>query len=482
MEIINDITAQMDSSNESPKKRPYNETEITDNDENESITNEQTETSEQATSEANVKRPRIDNDNSDSDFENETDDNLKKEIKKEGLDEEEEDETELEKDHHYCLNRFYLKRIIRENHASPIRQIVFNHRPLPGSNFDASNIVATVAKAGISIYDNEHCGNHFDIMAHYILNGQGYLPGPNGKQPTVEGQMNTMCWIRKVDDALMATAGVDKIIHILSLAYCKEISNLTGHQDTVEDLISHPKNNNIIISSSKDGTVRIWDVYKEKCICIYKLKYNPTVIALDDEGEKLIIGTESGFVIEGIIPDWIYNEEAYNEKIKSDELPITFHTDSKYQSIKNSGNKVHSTTIDSIGFINNTNILSKDINGHIYQWNLETNEIIKEFKNRSLMRQNRCRFDISSDKLLFCVGTAFGTVLVFDISQGKMISEIGHKRSTDPVKCSIFTRNCKSIIYSSDNASIWRFDYVSKKQKKEWENWRHAHPEISKKK
>jgi len=187
MEIINDITAQMDSSNESPKKRPYNETEITDNDENESITNEQTETSEQATSEANVKRPRIDNDNSDSDFENETDDNLKKEIKKEEVDEEEEDETELEKDHHYCLNRFYLKRIIRENHASPIRQIVFNHRPLPGSNFDASNIVATVAKAGISIYDNEHCGNHFDIMAHYILNGQGYLPGPNGKQPTVEG-------------------------------------------------------------------------------------------------------------------------------------------------------------------------------------------------------------------------------------------------------------------------------------------------------
>jgi len=154
MEIINDITAQMNNSNESPKKRPYNETEITDNDESENITNEQTETSEQTTSEVNVKRPRTENDNSDSDFEKETDDDSKKEIKKEEVEEEEEDETELEKDHHYCLNRFYLKRIIRENHASPIRQIVFNHKPLPGSSFDASNIVATVAKAGVSISFN----------------------------------------------------------------------------------------------------------------------------------------------------------------------------------------------------------------------------------------------------------------------------------------------------------------------------------------
>ena len=149
MEIINDITMPMDTSNESPKKRPYNESETINNDESERLTNEQT--SEQTTSEVNVKRPRTENDNSDSDFEKETV-NSKKEIKKEDEnDDEDEDETELEKDHHYCLKRFYLKRIIRENHASPIRQIVFNHKPLPGSNFDASNIVATVAKAGVSI-------------------------------------------------------------------------------------------------------------------------------------------------------------------------------------------------------------------------------------------------------------------------------------------------------------------------------------------
>ncbi|ORX60183.1 WD40 repeat-like protein [Piromyces finnis] len=480
IEKENDINNDTNNFINSKKKRSSDEAEIINNIEDKNQENEQIM--------FEIKRSRTKNDgfSVDSDFEKDNSSKSetinKSDSKKENNEEEEDfDETELEKDHHYCLNRLYLKRIIRENHASPIRQIVFNHKSLPGSEFDASNIVATVAKAGITIYDNEHCGNHFDIMNHFILNGQGYLPGPNGKPPIVEGQMNTMCWVRKIDDAIMATAGVDKVIHILSLSYLKEIVNLIGHEDAIEDLKSHPKNNNIILSSSSDGTIRIWDIYKEKCICIYKLKYNPTVIDVDDKGKTIIVGTEAGYVIECNIPEWISDENIYNKEINTNDIPFIFYTDSKYQRILNSEKKVHSTLIDSIGYIGNNNILSKDINGHIYEWDLETEEIIKEFKHRSLMRQNRCRFGISYDKSLFVVGTAFGTALIFDLNEGKIITEIGHKRSTDPVKCSIFTQNCKSIIYTSDNATIWRFDYVSKKQKKEWENWRHAHPEIANK-
>jgi len=32
-------------------------------------------------------------------------------------------------------------------------------------------------------------------MAHFILNGQGYLPGPNGKAPTVEGVSNISLYL-----------------------------------------------------------------------------------------------------------------------------------------------------------------------------------------------------------------------------------------------------------------------------------------------
>jgi len=483
-EISNTNNSEINNINGSPKKRPHEDSEMNDNIKSENLTSEQNEFEDSkktsSTTESNIKRPRSDLDNnSDSDFEN-VNENNKNNINEKEEEKDEIDETEQEKDHNYCLNRLYLKRLIRENHASPIRQIVFNHQPLPGSEFDAGNIVATVAKAGITVYDNEHCGNHFDIMAHFILNGQGYLPGPNGKVPTVEGQMNTMCWISKIDDAIIATAGADKDIHILSLAYTKEIALLSGHQDAVDDLLSYTLNNNIIISCSRDGTIRIWDIYKEKCLCVYKSKEILTVMTLSAKGDKIFVGTEAGLIIECIIPEWIYNKEVYDEEIKSVDFPRVYESDSSYQIIRNSKKKIHSTVIDSIGIIND-NILSKDINGHIYLWKLETDEILKEYKHRNLLRQNRCRFGISMDNTILCVGTAFGTVLIFDLIKGNVISEIGHKRSSEPVKCSIFTRNCKSIIFGSENATIWRFDYVSKKQKKEWENWRHSHPELSKK-
>jgi len=157
MEIENESIGNINELTESPKKRSHNETEIENSVENENHNDEKIESSEQATPEVKRSRTENDNMNTDSDFEkdndnskngNENENNSKEENNSE---EEDIDETELEKDHHYCLNRLYLKRIIRENHASPIRQIVFNHQPLPGSEFDASNIVATVAKAGVML-------------------------------------------------------------------------------------------------------------------------------------------------------------------------------------------------------------------------------------------------------------------------------------------------------------------------------------------
>jgi len=342
-EISNTNNSEINNINGSPKKRPHEDSEMNDNIKSENLTSEQNEFEDSkktsSTTESNIKRPRSDLDNnSDSDFEN-VNENNKNNINEKEEEKDEIDETEQEKDHNYCLNRLYLKRLIRENHASPIRQIVFNHQPLPGSEFDAGNIVATVAKAGITVYDNEHCGNHFDIMAHFILNGQGYLPGPNGKVPTVEGQMNTMCWISKIDDAIIATAGADKDIHILSLAYTKEIALLSGHQDAVDDLLSYTLNNNIIISCSRDGTIRIWDIYKEKCLCVYKSKEILTVMTLSAKGDKIFVGTEAGLIIECIIPEWIYNKEVYDEEIKSVDFPRVYESDSSYQIIRNSKKK-----------------------------------------------------------------------------------------------------------------------------------------------
>ncbi|KAJ1527332.1 hypothetical protein HK096_011036, partial [Nowakowskiella sp. JEL0078] len=42
---------------------------------------------------------------------------------------------------------------------------------------DCSNLVATIGKNQLNIYDNSHCGNHFTVLSHFVLDGDGYNSG-----------------------------------------------------------------------------------------------------------------------------------------------------------------------------------------------------------------------------------------------------------------------------------------------------------------
>ena len=55
-------------------------------------------------------------------------------------------------------------------------------------------------------------------------------------------------------------------------------------------------------------------------------------------------------------------------------MPVMLNSDSDNQFFKIVNKKFHSAYIDSIGFIND-NILSKDVNGHIYLWELESENV-----------------------------------------------------------------------------------------------------------
>lgn len=82
----------------------------------------------------------------------------------------------------------------------------------------------------MSVYDNEHCGDHLDIMSNFDIT-------PSNVKNEAEHKLNTLCWIYKEEgDALIATAGADTMIHILSLANSEEVLLLKGHTSNDEKL------------------------------------------------------------------------------------------------------------------------------------------------------------------------------------------------------------------------------------------------------
>lgn len=47
--------------------------------------------------------------------------------------------------------------------------------------------------------------------------------------------------------------------------------------ETIHDLQPHPQRDNYILSTSKDGTMRLWDVDKKKCLAIFEADATVTV-------------------------------------------------------------------------------------------------------------------------------------------------------------------------------------------------------------
>ncbi|CAO3624908.1 unnamed protein product [Mucor hiemalis] len=266
--------------------------------------------------------------------------------------------------------------------------------------------------------------------------------------------LETFCWLYKEGDALLATGGADGLIRIISVANSEEIKILEGHTKLIYDIQSHPQSDNIILSTSKDGTIRLWDVDQNKCIAIFEA--DATVTCFHSSGEKFISGNSRGELRVWNIPSTTetMDDEPITIEKKSSRLVKKMHGDSYIDCIR----------------IANGNVLSKSINGRMEYWDIETEKTIRSIRVRS--GENLSRFDVSLDELFFCVGSSQGTIYVYNVQTGKLVSELGHRRSTKAVRCCVFSRDSRQIVSAGEDGFIMRYDYIDSDTLAEWANWK----------
>ncbi|KAI7872050.1 WD40-repeat-containing domain protein [Spinellus fusiger] len=331
-----------------------------------------------------------------------------------------------------------LRRIVKENHGSDIHQLsfFFNNKNFTApvgidhnktfdkrgavqrDQTDTSNVLATVGGCQLNVYDNEHCGDHLDIMSNFDLSA---LPTTSTKQ-----DLSTFCWMYRQGDAWLATGGADSLIHIVSLANSQEIAVLSGHKKAIIDLQAHPHSDNYILSTSRDGTVRLWDVDAQRCLVVFCAE--ATVTCFHPLGTKFASGNARGEVREWQLP--------VLEDLYQDKEPVTIEK-KQSKALK----KMHGENyIDCIRYINGY-LLSKSINGRIEYWDPQADKSIRSFRVKT--GENFSRFDVSLDECFFCVGTSQGSVFIYNLNTGKMVTELAHRRSTKSVRCCAFSRDCR---------------------------------------
>lgn len=53
--------------------------------------------------------------------------------------------------------------------------------------------------------------------------------------------------------------------------------NMGAIVDTITDIQAHPTRDECLLSASKDGTVRMWNILTGKCLMIFEIKASVTV-------------------------------------------------------------------------------------------------------------------------------------------------------------------------------------------------------------
>jgi len=93
-------------------------------------------------------------------------------------------------------------------------------------------------------------------------------------------------------DACLAVSGADTSISVISVVEARVIKLLKGHVKEVICLDAVRSKPSLLLSLSKEGNLRLWDVGEETCISSIATDAACAALALD--GESLVIGTSRG--------------------------------------------------------------------------------------------------------------------------------------------------------------------------------------------
>lgn len=255
-------------------------------------------------------------------------------------------------------------------------------------------------------------------------------------EPSEGHQVRTISWSPTADRFLCVTGSAQAKIYdrdgltlgefVKGDMYIRDLKNTKGHISGLTCGEWHPRTKDTILTSSEDGSLRIWDVndFKTQKQVIKPKLARPgrvpvTTCAWDREGKRIAGGIGDGSIqVWNLKPGWGSRPDIHLQNAHSDDITgLKFSMDGRI-------------------------LLSRSLDGSLKVWDLrQMKDPVKVFED---LPNNYAQTNIafSPDEQLFLTGTSIeresttgGLLCFFDRAKLELISKVGISPTCSVVQC-----------------------------------------------
>lgn len=283
------------------------------------------------------------------------------------------------------------------------------------------------------------------------------------------------------------------MIHLAATSYNMYI--LGGHGDAINDLKIHPTNPSLLLSASKDCSIRLWNIQTDVCIAIFKgiqtLPNEVMSIDFDAIGNRIATcGTDQSLKI------WSLNKPSIQEAITSSATYVRSESRQVFKTVmecfpEHTADDIHNRVVDCVKWMGEF-ILAKvcsyvllsfrdskcllfvfqSVNDSVICWQpgLSEDDTIGSNSGPSLIHtfnyvggeNSFMRFSTDISSTYMALGNSRGTTFVWKIDgdEPAKATHLTHHLCTSTVRSTAFSRDCKILITVCDDGTVWKWDRV----------------------